>query len=93
MQKLNKVCEERRETLSKVLSFLCVSGDADAIAILNEVMGDTATRKGVKRAMADLVGEDTYAKYVKSLRVRDWVLLFKMKSRISANTWQSHRSD
>ena len=47
----------------------------------------------MKRAMADLVGEDTYAKYVKSLCVPDWVLLFKTKSRISANTWQSHGSD
>ena len=37
MQQRNEVCEERRETLSTVLSYLCVFGDSDATAILNEV--------------------------------------------------------
>ena len=48
------------------------------------------SRKGVKRTVEDLIGEETFSKYVKSLRVPDWILLhFKTKARISGNTWQA----
>lgn len=42
----------------------------------NDVIKDVASRKGVKRATQDPAGEETFAKQVESLRVRDWVLLF-----------------
>ena len=90
ISRVNKVCEERRESLSTVLSFLCAFGDQDATGVINDVIEDVASRKGVKRAMKDLAGEETYAKYVESLRVPDWVLLFfKTRARISGHTWQS----
>ena len=87
---INEVCSKHRESLSTVLSYMCVFGDEDATAILNDVVEQVSVKKGVKRAVEDLVGEDTYVKYVESLRVPDWVLLyFKTKGRISGNTWQS----
>ena len=90
ISRVNEVCEERRESLSTVLSFLCAFGDQDATGVINDVIEDVASRKGVKRAMKDLAGEETYAKYVESLRVPDWVLLFfKTRARISGHTWQS----
>ena len=76
--------------MSTVLSFLCGFGDQDATGIINDVIRDVALRKGVKRAMKDLAGDETYAKYVESLRVPDWVLLsFKTRARISDHTWQA----
>lgn len=40
--------------------------------------------------MLDLVGEGTYSKYVESLRVPDWILVyFKTKAQISGRTWQA----
>ena len=51
---------------------------------------DVASRKGAKRAIQDPAGEETLAKYVESLRVPDWVLLFfKTRARISGHTWQA----
>ena len=44
--------------------------------IINDIMEKVALRKGVKRALQDLAGKETYAKYIESLRVSDWVLLF-----------------
>ena len=90
ISRVNALCEERRESLSTVLSFLCAFGNQDATGVINDVIEDVASRKGVKRAMKDLAGEETYAKYVESLRVPDWVLLFfKTRARISGHTWQS----
>ena len=87
---INEVCSKHRESLSTVLSYMCTFGDEDATAFLNEVVEQVSVKKGVKRAVEDLVGEETYVKYVESLRVPDWVLLyFKTKGRISGNTWQS----
>ena len=44
----------------------------------------------MKRAIQDLAGEETYARYIESLRVPDWVLLFfKTRGRISGHTWQT----
>ena len=87
---INDVCSKHRESLSTVLSYMCAFGDEDAKAVLNDVIEQVSVRKGVKRAVEDLVGEETYAKYVESLRVPDWVLLyFKTKGRISGNTWQA----
>jgi len=72
-----------------VLSYLCASGDTEAV--LNDVIGEKVShRKGVKRTVEDLIGEETFSKYVKSLQVLDWILLyFKTKARISENTWQA----
>ena len=87
---INEVCERHRESLATVLSYLCAFGDAEATAVLNEVIERVSVRKGVKRTVEDLIGEETFSKYVESLRVPDWILLyFKTKARISGNTWQA----
>ena len=84
------MCEEKRESLSTVLSYLCAFGDNNATGLINDVIEDVASRKGVKRAIQDLAGEETYARYIESLRVPDWVLLFfKTRGRISGHTWQT----
>jgi len=87
---VNVLCEEKRESLSTVLSCLCAFGDNNATGLINDVIEDVALRKGVKRAIQDLAGEETYARYIESLRVPDWVLLFfKTRGRISGHTWQT----
>jgi len=49
-----------------------------------------AVKKGVKKSVEELVGDDTLLKYVESLRVPDWKLvLFQAMARVSAKTWQS----
>ena len=63
---------------------MCAFGDAEAKAVLNEVIEKVSTRKGVKRTLEDLVGEETFSKNVERLWVPDWILLnFKTKARIS----------
>ena len=87
---LNALCDERRESLSTILSYLCAFGDQEATAVITDVIEDVSSKKGVKRAMEDLAGEETMEKFVESLRVPDWVLLyFKTRARISGQTWQA----
>ena len=46
-------------------------------------------KRGVKRSVEELVGDDSLQKYVESLRVPDWQLvLFQAMARVSAKTWQ-----
>lgn len=69
---------------------MCAFGDPEAKAIVNEIVEDVALKKGVKRTVEELVGDETFSLYVENLRVPDWVLLyFKTKARISGNTWQA----
>lgn len=76
--------------MSTVLSSMCAFGDPEAKAIVNEIVEDVALKKGVKRTVEELVGDETFSLYVESLRVPDWVLrYFKTKARISGNTWQA----
>ena len=90
ISQVKALCEEKRESLSTVLSYLCAFGDTDATGLINDVMENVASRKGVKRALQDLAGKETYAQYIESLRVPDWVLLFfKTRERISSHTWQA----
>lgn len=87
---IHDVCDRHRESLANVLSYMCAFGDSEATAILNEVMENVSAKKGVKRTVLDLVGEGTYSKYVESLRVPDWILVyFKTKAQISGRTWQA----
>ena len=90
LQDVQGICERSRENLSTVLSSMCAFGDPEAKAIVNEIVEDVALKKGVKRTVEELVGDETFSLYVESLRVPDWVLLyFKTKARISGNTWQA----
>ena len=61
--------------------------DLNATSVLNEIVEEVALKKGVKRSVEDLMGEGTFNKYVESLRVPLWILLyFKMKA---GWTWQA----
>ena len=87
---IKDVCDKHRESLSTVLSNMCAFGDPNTTAILNEVIEEVSVKKGVKRTVEDLVGEGTFEKYLETLRVPDWILLyFKTKARISGRTWQA----
>ena len=46
---------------------MCAFGDNNATGLINDVIEDVASRKGVKRAIQDLAGEETYARYIESL--------------------------
>lgn len=64
--------------------------DSETTAILNEVVEIVLAKKGVKRMVLDSVGEGTYSKFVESLRVPDWILVyFKTKVQISGHVWQA----
>ena len=87
---VNVLCEVKRESFSTLLSHLCAFGDNNATGLINDEIEYVVSRKGVKRAIQDLSGEETYARYIESLRVPDWVLLFlKTCGRISGHTWQT----
>ncbi|XP_068689955.1 uncharacterized protein [Montipora foliosa] len=90
LQVVQVICERSRENLSTVLSSTCAFGDPEAKAIVKEIVEDVALKKGVKRTVEELVGDQRFSLYVESLRVPDWVLLyFKTKARISGNTWHA----
>ena len=55
---------------------MCAFGDEDATAILNDVVEQVSVKKGVKRAVEDLVGEDTYVKVRGKFHVPEWVLIY-----------------
>ena len=41
---INEVCERHRESLATVLSYVCAFGDAEATAVLNEVIERVSVR-------------------------------------------------
>ena len=76
-QSVRQVCEQNRETLTSVLGNMCALKDKQAQAIVMEVI-DMAKN------------EEPLEKYVTTMRVPDWVLVyFKIKVRISDSTWQT----
>ncbi|XP_066025915.1 uncharacterized protein [Pocillopora verrucosa] len=87
---VHDVCERNRESLAMVLSNMCAFGDPEAKAIVSEIVEEVAVKRGVKRSVEELVGDDTMSKYVACLRVPDWKLvLFQAMARVSSKTWQS----
>ena len=84
------VFEKNRGSLAIVLSSMCAFGDPEAKAIVNEIVKEVAVKKGVKRTVEELAGDNTLLKYIESLQVPDWKLvLFQAMARVSAKTWQS----
>ena len=74
---------------SPVVCNMCAFGNPEVKAIVNEIV-EVAVKKGVKRTVEELVGDDTLLKYAESLRVPDWKLvLFQAMARVSERTWQS----
>lgn len=68
--------------MSMVLSSMCAFGDLEAKAIINKIVEDVALKKGVKRMVEELVGDETFSFYVESLHGPDLgVLYFKTKAR------------
>lgn len=57
--------------MATVLLYMCAFGNAKGKAVLNEVIEKVSIRRRVKRTVEDLVGEETFSKYVESLRVPD----------------------
>ena len=69
---------------------MCAFGDPEAKAVVHEIVEEVAVKRGVKRSVEELIGDDTLTKYVECLRVPDWKLvLFQAMARVSAKTWQS----
>lgn len=62
---------------------MCAFRDPEAKAIVNEIIDEVTTKRGVKRTMEDVMGDEMYSKYVESLRVPSY---FKMTSRSSGHT-------
>ena len=47
--------------MSTVLSSMCAFDDPEAKAIVNEIVEDVALKKGVKRTVEELVGDETFS--------------------------------
>lgn len=73
-------------TVDSVFFLVCAFRDPEAKAIVNEIIDEVTTKRGVKRTMEDVMGDEMYSKYVESLRVPSY---FKMTSRSSGHTWQA----
>lgn len=50
--------------MSSVLSSMCSLSDPETKAIVNEIIQDVAVKKGVKRTVEELVGDDTWKAFV-----------------------------
>lgn len=84
------MCEQNRETLTSVLGNMCALKDKQAQEIVMEVIDMMAKKRGIKSTFEELLNEETLEKYVTTMWVPDWVLVyFKIKARISDSTWQT----
>ena len=45
---------------------MCSLSDPETKAIVNEIVQDVAVKKGVKRTVEELVGDDTFSKYMEA---------------------------
>lgn len=89
-QSVSDVCDEKRESLASVLGNMCAFKDQQAQGIVMDAIDIVAQKKGVRQTFEELLSEETYDKYINSMRLPDWVLVyFKIKARISDSTWQT----
>ena len=85
------MCKRKRESLAMMLSNICTFGDPEAKAIINEIVEEVAVKRGVKRSVEELVGNNTMLKYVECLRVPDWKLvLFQAMARVFSKIRDEH---
>ena len=68
MKHVQDLCEQSQDNLSSVLSSMCTLGDPEAKAIVKEIVQDVAVRKGVRKGVEELVGDETFSKYMESLQ-------------------------
>ena len=52
------MCKRKRESLAMMLSNICTFGDPEAKAIINEIVEEVAVKRGVKRSVEELVGNN-----------------------------------
>ena len=89
-QSVSDVCDEKRESLASVLANMCAFKDQQAQGIVMDVIDMVAQKRGIKKTFEELLSEEALDKYINSMRVPDWVLVyFKLKARISDSTWQT----
>lgn len=72
---MRQVCEQNRETLTSVLGNMCALKDKQEIVM--EVIDMMAKKRGIKSTFEELLNEETLEKYVTTMRVPDWVLVYK----------------
>ena len=79
ISRVNALCEETRENLSTVLSFLWAFGYQDATGVINDVIEDVASAQ-----------ESHEGSRWRGNAKPDWVLLFfETHAIISGRTWQA----
>ena len=79
ISRVNALCEEKRENLSTVLSFLWIFGYQDATGVINDVIEDVASAQ-----------ESHEGSRWRGNAKPDWVLLFfETRAIISGHTWQA----
>ena len=74
---VHDVCDRNRESLAMVLSNMCAFGDPEARAIVNEIVEEVAVKRGVKRSVEELVGDDTHHPQCTEI-VANWKINFMM---------------
>ena len=89
-ESVSDVCEQKRELLASVLGNMCAFKDQQAQGIVMEVIDMVAEERGTRKTFEELLSEETLDRYINSMWVPDWVLVyFKIKAPISDSTWQT----
>ena len=89
-QSVSDVCDEKRESLAPVSANMCAFKDQQAQGIVMDIIDMVAQKRGIKNTFEELLSEEALDKYINSMRVPDWVLVyFKLKACISDSTWQT----
>ena len=89
-QSVSDVCDEKRESLASVLANMCAFKDQQAQGIVMDVIDMVVQKREIKNTFEELLSEEALDKYINSIRVLDWVLVyFKLKACISDSTWQT----
>lgn len=86
------VSEKHRETVASVLGHaVAFNADPDATDVLSEIVDIVVEHKGIRAAVEKKIfSEKTYAAFLQTMRVPDWVLLyFKLAARIPDESWQT----
>lgn len=91
LRSIDGVCGKYKESLKSVLRLILfrLPTTADSGKEVEDVISDIIERlvseEGEKKAMEELMGDEILSKYIESLRVPDWVLLyFKLEAKLPA---------
>lgn len=86
---LKDVAEKHRESIASIFGHLSCEENSEVQDILGEIADMVAQEKGVGKAVKVILSDEIFQKFVESMTVPDWVLLyFKLSARLPDEAWQ-----